>query len=141
MSSEREIVLQRIGNYEAELRVVKEELGKTRDSTRGDKLENRRDRLEETIGTLEKRALALTPLPAGKTIIICSSFIVLRLVCCLFLSIFILYFHTSFNLSCFILLMFFRWWVYRPDRKRYSNCVCVACNDSGNKWTHQCSDK
>lgn len=70
MSSEREIVLQRIGNYEAELRVVKEELGKTRDSTRGDKLENRRDRLEETIGTLEKRALALTPLSAGKTSII-----------------------------------------------------------------------
>jgi hypothetical protein len=99
MSSERETVLQDIENYEADLREIKEELGKTSDPARREKLENRRDRLEETIGTLEKRALALTPLPAGKTSIICSSFIVLHLAFCLFLSISILYYNMLF-LTC-----------------------------------------
>jgi hypothetical protein len=65
MSSERGTALQRIGNYEADLREVKEKLGKTSDPTEKAKLKKRRYRLEETIGTLEKRALALTPLPAG----------------------------------------------------------------------------
>ncbi len=81
MSSELETVLKDIEDNKADLREVKEELGKTSDPARREKLENRRDRLEETIGTLEKRALALTPLPAGKTNIIRSSFIVLHLVC------------------------------------------------------------
>jgi predicted nuclease with TOPRIM domain len=60
MSSERETVLQRIENYENDLREVKEELRTTNDPVEKAELKKRRDRLEETIGTLEKRALALT---------------------------------------------------------------------------------
>jgi predicted nuclease with TOPRIM domain len=63
MSSERETVLQRIENYETDLREINEELKKTNDPVEKADLKKRRDRLEETIGTLEKRALALT----GKT--------------------------------------------------------------------------
>ena len=66
MSSERETVLNDIEDNKADLREVKKELGKTLDPAKREKLENRRDRLEETIGTLEKTRLALTPLPAGK---------------------------------------------------------------------------
>jgi predicted nuclease with TOPRIM domain len=63
MSSERETILQRIENYETDLREINEELKKTNDPVEKADLKKRRDRLEETIGTLEKRALALT----GKT--------------------------------------------------------------------------
>jgi predicted nuclease with TOPRIM domain len=63
MSSERETVLRDIEDNNAELREIKEELKETNDPVEKADLKKRRDRLEETIGTLEKRALALT----GKT--------------------------------------------------------------------------
>lgn len=89
MSSERETVLQKIENYETVIREIKEELGKASDPARREKLENRRDKLEETIGTLEKIVLALTPQPAGKKHHLIS-FIVLHFVFVFFLSIAIL---------------------------------------------------
>jgi predicted nuclease with TOPRIM domain len=57
MSSERETVLRDIEDNNAELREVKEELKETNDPVEKADLKKRRDCLEETIGTLEKRAL------------------------------------------------------------------------------------
>lgn len=61
MSSEREIVLKDIEDIKSDLRVVKAEVEKTSDPVEKAELKRRTDRLEESIRTLEKRALAMIP--------------------------------------------------------------------------------
>ena len=61
MSTERDVVVKDIENNKAELAAVKLDLKNVTDPASIEKLEKRRDRLEDTIGTLEKTRLALTP--------------------------------------------------------------------------------
>ena len=66
-----DVVLKDIEDNKAELAVVKEELENVSDPVEKSELKKRRDRLEETIGTLEKIALALTP-AQGKILYCCG---------------------------------------------------------------------
>lgn len=71
MSAERDSVLKRIDNYDTELLEVKKNLLKENDPEKKAELIKRRDLLEGTIATMEKRALALTTQQTGTSYLSC----------------------------------------------------------------------